>query len=120
MQGGGGIVGRQTVVKSLVHPPFSLAGLWVALTLHRMGIVMLKIFAFTAALWASNPAWALAESGQHFAIAPSQAALIAQRSVPGAVVLNVRSLPSGQYVVTMRAGNNVLRVTVNAANGAVN
>ncbi len=70
-------------------------------------------------LLASSTALAVADD-QSRPIKPTEAALIAQRSVPGAVVLNVRLLPGGQYVVTLRDGNNVLRVTVNATNGAIN
>ncbi|MEO9167424.1 MAG: PepSY domain-containing protein, partial [Aestuariivirga sp.] len=63
---------------------------------------------------------AVAEDQSRWPVKPTEAALIAQRSVPGAVVLNVRPLPGGQYVVTLRADNNVLRVTVNAMSGAIN
>ena len=81
---------------------------------------MLKSVVLALFLLASSTALAVADDQSRWPIKPTEAALIAQRSVPGAVVLNVRPLPGGQYVVTLRAGNNVLRVTVNATNGAIN
>jgi uncharacterized membrane protein YkoI len=89
---------------------------------------MLKAVFIATALLNANPVVAdsraaapyqVAEDQSRWPIKPSEAAMIAQRSVPGAVVLNVRALPGGQYVVTLRAGNNVQRVTVNAMTGAV-
>ena len=81
---------------------------------------MFKTTILALNLMASTGTLVTAEDQSRWPIKPSEAALIAQQSVPGAVVLNVRTLPSGQYVVTLRAGNNVLRVTVNATNGEVN
>ena len=81
---------------------------------------MFKTAILALNLMASTGTLVTAEDQSRWPIKPSEAALIAQQSVPGAVVLNVRTLPSGQYVVTLRAGNNVLRVTVNATNGEVN
>ena len=81
---------------------------------------MLKSMVLALFLLASSTALVVADDQSRWPIKPTEAALIAQRSVPGAVVLNVRPLPGGQYVVTLRAGNNVLRVTVNATNGAIN
>ena len=85
-----------------------------------MAFVMFKSTILAFFLLAFSTSLVSAEDQSRWPIKPSEAALIAQRSVPGAVVLNVRPLPGGQYVVTLRAGNNVLRVTVNAMNGAVN
>jgi len=81
---------------------------------------MLKTAFLALSLLVAAPATSMAEEQSHWPVQPSQAAMIAQHAVPGAVVLNVRPLPGGQYVVTLRAGNNVLRVTVNATTGAVN
>jgi uncharacterized membrane protein YkoI len=58
------------------------------------------------------------DSGQ-FAVAPSQAAVIAKDSVPGSMVLNVKLLPSGVYAVTLKVGGSVTRVMVDATTGAV-
>jgi len=85
-----------------------------------MAFGMLKSTILAVFLLVSGATLAAAEDQSRWPIKPTEAALIAQRSVPGAVVLNVRPLPGGQYVVTLRAGNNVLRVTVNATSGAVN
>ena len=85
-----------------------------------MALAMFKSAVFALNLMASTGTLVTAEDQSRWPIKPSEAALIAQQSVPGAVVLNVRTLPGGQYVVTLRAGNNVLRVTVNATNGEVN
>ena len=87
---------------------------------NRMALAMFKSAFLALNLMASTGTLVTAEDQSRWPIKPSEAALIAQQSVPGAVVLNVRTLPSGQYVVTLRAGNNVLRVTVNATNGEVN
>ena len=81
---------------------------------------MFKATLLAVALLTASASFARADDEQHWPIKPSQAAIIAQRSVPGAVVLNVKALPGGQYVVTLREGNNVLRVVVNATSGALN
>ena len=81
---------------------------------------MFKVGLLALSLLISSTVFAGAEDQSRWPVKPSDAAMIAQRSVPGAVVLNVRPLPGGQYVVTLRAGNNVLRVTVNATSGALN
>ena len=87
---------------------------------NRVDLSMFKPMFFALFLLVSSASLVNADDQSHWPIKPSEAALIAQQSVPGAVVLNVKALPGGQYVVTLRAGNNVLRVTVNAQNGAVN
>lgn len=79
----------------------------------KHAVLILSLFFGTASI-------AVAEEQARWLIKPSQAAIIAQGSVPGATVLNVKALPSEQYVVTLRQGNAVLRVTVNAMSGAVN
>lgn len=81
---------------------------------------MIKAIYLALALTTADPSFALAEDQSRWPVKPSEAAMIAQRSAPGATVLNVRALPNGQYVVTLRQGNKVLRVNVNALNGAVN
>jgi hypothetical protein len=60
----------------------------------------------------------VADAATNYPIKPSEAALIAQRSVPDSKVLNVKLLPSGEYVVTLKAGGSVQRVMVNATSGA--
>ncbi|MBG1232223.1 PepSY domain-containing protein [Aestuariivirga litoralis] len=52
-----------------------------------------------------------------FPIQPSQAATIAQQANPGATVLGVKLLPSGEYAVTLKVGGSVQRVMVNATSG---
>lgn len=59
----------------------------------------------------------LAQAGTDYPIKPSEAAAIAQRTVPDSKVLNVKLLPSGEYVVTLKAGGNVQKVMVNATTG---
>ena len=81
---------------------------------------MFKVGFLALSLLIASSVFAGAEDQPRWPVKPSDAAMIAQRSVPGAVVLNVRPLPGGQYVVTLRAGNNVLRVMVNAVSGALN
>ena len=81
---------------------------------------MLKSTILALFLLASGRTITVADDQSRWPIKPSEAVIIAQRSMPGAVVLNVSPLPGGQYVVTLRAGNKVLRVTVNAMDGAVN
>ena len=61
----------------------------------------------------------LADGDNNYPVKPSDAALIAQRSVPDSKVLNVKLLPSGEYVVTLKAGGSVQKVMVNATSGAV-
>ena len=60
----------------------------------------------------------VADAAANYPIKPSDAALIAQRSVPDSKVLNVKLLPSGEYVVTLKAGGSVQKVMVNATSGA--
>jgi uncharacterized membrane protein YkoI len=67
----------------------------------------------------STPLIQLVEDVGQFAIAPSQAAVIARDSVPGSKVLNVKLLPSGVYAVTLKVGGSVTRVMVDATSGDV-
>ena len=60
----------------------------------------------------------VADGATNYPVKPSEAALIAQRSVPDSKVLNVKLLPSGEYVVTLKAGGSVQKVMVNATSGA--
>ena len=69
------------------------------------------------ALSAQEPTM-LADAANNYPIKPSEAAAIAQRTVPDSKVLNVKLLPSGEYVVTLKAGGSVQKVTVNATTGA--
>lgn len=52
-------------------------------------------------------------------IRPSQAAALAKRSVPGASVVGVKLLPSGDYAVTLRTDTDVSRVIVSGQDGSV-
>jgi uncharacterized membrane protein YkoI len=61
----------------------------------------------------------IVEDVGQFAVAPSEAAVIARDSVPGSKVLNVKLLPSGVYAVTLKVGGSVTRVMVDATSGAV-
>ncbi len=54
------------------------------------------------------------------AISPSQAASIAKETWPGAKVLRVQLLPSGEYAVTLKQGGEVSRVKVDASSGSIN
>jgi hypothetical protein len=58
------------------------------------------------------------DSGE-VSLAPSEAADIAQNSIPGSEVLKVKLLPSGVYAVTLKADGSVLRVMVSAEDGAI-
>jgi uncharacterized membrane protein YkoI len=60
----------------------------------------------------------LAEGDNTYPIKPSEAALIAQKTVPDSKVLNVKLLPSGQYAVTLKSGGTVQKVMVDATTGA--
>ena len=53
-------------------------------------------------------------------VSPSQAAAIAQGQVPGAKVVGVKLLPSGNYAVTLKTDSSVARITVSGADGSVN
>jgi uncharacterized membrane protein YkoI len=52
-------------------------------------------------------------------ITPSEAAAIAQDAVPGAKVLKVKLLSSGDYAVTLRVKGSVMRVMVNSQDGSI-
>ncbi len=52
-------------------------------------------------------------------VTPSEAAAIAQDAVPGAKVLKVKLLSSGNYAVTLRAKGSVIRVMVSADDGSI-
>lgn len=52
-------------------------------------------------------------------ISPSQAAAIAQGKLPGAKVVGVKLLPSGNYAVTLKGNSSVARVMVSGADGSV-
>jgi hypothetical protein len=61
----------------------------------------------------------LTQDASQFPVKPSQAALIAQQAYPGAKVLGVKLLPSGEYAVTLKVGGSVQKVLVNATSGAI-
>ncbi len=72
----------------------------------------------------AQPKLALPTQGQvgdaaQLPVKPSQAALIALEAHPGAVVLGVKLLPTGEYAVTLKMGGSVLKVLVNATSGAM-
>jgi uncharacterized membrane protein YkoI len=52
-------------------------------------------------------------------LSPSDAAAIAQDAVPGARVLKVKLLPSGDYAVTVRVKGSVVRVVVSGVDGSI-
>jgi uncharacterized membrane protein YkoI len=58
-------------------------------------------------------------NGVRLRISPSDAALIAKRTWPGAKVLRVQLLPSGLYAVTLKQGGQVSRVLVDARSGDI-
>ncbi len=61
----------------------------------------------------------LAFDRSQVAVAPSEAASIAQSVVPGAKVVGVKLLPNGFYAVTLRGQGSVTRVMVSAIDGSV-
>ena len=61
----------------------------------------------------------MAQDAGQFPVKPSEAALIAQGAYPGAKVLGVKLLPSGEYAVTLKVGGSVQKVMVNATSGAI-
>ena len=60
----------------------------------------------------------LAQSQGEYPVSAVEAASIARSSVPGSKVLKVQLLPSGVYAVTLKDGDNVSRVMVDASTGA--
>ncbi len=52
-------------------------------------------------------------------IAPSEAAAIAQDTMPGSKVLKVKLLSSGVYAVTLKVQGSVVRVMVSAEDGSI-
>jgi hypothetical protein len=52
-------------------------------------------------------------------IAPSEAAAIAQDTMPGAKVLKVKLLSSGVYAVTLKVQGSVVKVMVSAEDGSI-
>lgn len=61
----------------------------------------------------------LAQAEEDYPISASQAASIAQDTVPGSKVLKVKLLPSGVYAVTLKESGNVSRVKVDAKTGDI-
>ncbi len=61
----------------------------------------------------------LMQSQEEFPVSAADAADIARSAVPGAKVLKVKLLPSGVYAVTLKDGDNVSRVMVDATTGAI-
>ena len=61
----------------------------------------------------------LADDATKWPVKPSQAALVAQDAHPGSIVLGVKLLPSGEYVVTLKTGSSVQKVLVNATSGSL-
>ena len=58
--------------------------------------------------------------GGNLPISARQAAAIAKSTVPGARVLKVKPLSSGDYAVTLKGDGKLTRVIVNGYTGAVN
>ena len=67
----------------------------------------------------SQPTPRLAQDAGKWPVKPSQAAIIAQESHPGSVVLGVKLLPTGQYAVTLKIGGSMQKVLVDATSGAI-
>ena len=61
----------------------------------------------------------VAQAQADYPISASQAASIAQDTVPGSKVLKVKLLPSGVYAVTLKESGNVSRVMVDAETGNI-
>ena len=61
----------------------------------------------------------IAQSEGDFPVSASDAAEIARNSIPGSKVLKVRLLPSGVYAVTLKDGDNVSKVMVDATTGNI-
>jgi uncharacterized membrane protein YkoI len=61
----------------------------------------------------------LIQSQGEFPVSEADAADIARSSVPGSKVLKVKLLPSGVYAVTLKDGDNVSRVMVDATTGSI-
>jgi hypothetical protein len=66
-----------------------------------------------------QPDMQLAFDRSQVAVAPSEAASIAQSVVPGAKVVGLKLLPNGYYAVTLRDQGSVTRVMVSAIDGSV-
>jgi uncharacterized membrane protein YkoI len=66
-----------------------------------------------------QPGYDVALDQSQVAVAPSEAAAIAQDMVPGAKVVGVRLLPNGYYAVTLRSKGSVTRIQVSATDGSV-
>ncbi len=64
-----------------------------------------------------NDGYGDGDAGGGYAVSPSQAASIAKSTWPGAKVLRVQLLPSGDYAVTLKQGGEVSRVLVDANSG---
>ena len=60
-----------------------------------------------------------AQSEGEFPVSASDAAEIARNSIPGSKVLKVKLLPSGVYAVTLKDGDNVSKVMVDATTGNI-
>lgn len=61
----------------------------------------------------------LAQSEGEFPVSASDAAEIARNAQPGSKVLKVQLLPSGVYAVTLKDGDNVSKVMVDATTGDI-
>ena len=61
----------------------------------------------------------LMQSQGEFPVSAAEAADIARGATPGSKVLKVQLLPSGVYAVTLKEGDNVSRVMVDATTGAI-
>jgi uncharacterized lipoprotein len=78
-----------------------------------------QIPAFIEALESKAVDFKLMQSQGEFPVSASDAADIARSSVPGSKVLKVKLLPSGVYAVTLKDGDNVSRVMVDATTGSI-
>jgi uncharacterized membrane protein YkoI len=78
-----------------------------------------QIQAFSDALESSGEGFKLIQSQGEYPVSEADAADIARSSVPGSKVLKVKLLPSGVYAVTLKDGDNVSRVMVDATTGSI-
>jgi uncharacterized lipoprotein len=75
--------------------------------------------AFIDALESKAAGMQLMQSEGEYPVSAADAADIARNSIPGSKVLKVKLLPSGVYAVTLKDGDNVSRVMVDATTGSI-
>jgi uncharacterized lipoprotein len=78
-----------------------------------------QIPAFVDALESKAAGLQSMQSEGEYPVSAADAADIARSSIPGSKVLKVKLLPSGVYAVTLKDGDNVSRVMVDATTGSI-